>query len=63
MYNIFIKGKTKNKNIKNNGKPWKKMMEIRQIQEYNNSLTTNKVLPFINENQRVKKKCYFTKRK
>jgi hypothetical protein len=63
LYNIFIKGKTKNKNIKNNAKPWKKMMEIIQIQEYNNSLTTNKVLPFINENQRVKKKCYFTKRK
>ena len=39
------------------------MMEIIQIQEYNNSLTTNKILPFINENQKVKKKNLFYKKK
>ena len=57
-----MKGKTKNKNIKNNGKHWKKMMEIIQIKEYNNSLTTNKILHFINENQKVKKILFYKKK-
>ena len=33
-----------------------------QIQEYNNSLTTNKILPFINENQKVKKILFYKKK-
>ena len=32
-----------------------------QIQEYNNSLTTNKILPFINENQKIKKNSILQK--
>jgi hypothetical protein len=38
------------------------MMEIIQIKEYNNSLTTNKILHFINENQKVKKILFYKKK-